>query len=93
MMTSSARKAVSRFSRAATLNSVDQMQYREKKTMTMRTTTAGVPSQMRVLDSLSYLRIRSSTSLAEPTAVGSSGSVSCLSSGDIKDAPFVRMII
>ena len=91
MMTSRARNAVRRFSSAATLNRVDQMQYREKKTIIVRTITAGVPSQMRVLDSLSYFRIKSSTSLAEPTALESSGCVSCLNRGDIRDAPFIGM--
>ena len=48
---------------------VSTMQYRENRAMMMPMTRLGVPSQMRVLDSRSYLRIRASTSAAVPTDV------------------------
>ena len=80
MMMTQPMNAVRRFSIAATLKSVDQMQYSEKMTMMTRTTIPGVPSHVRVLDSRSYLRMTASTSAAVPTSTSISTLVSTTSS-------------
>ena len=57
--------------RSQVQRSVDQMQYREKRAMTTRTTCFGFPSQMRVADSRSYFRMTSFISSAVPTSTSS----------------------
>ena len=54
--------------RSAVLHRVDQMQYRENSAEITPTTILGVPSQMRVADSRSYLRMTASISSAVPVS-------------------------
>ncbi len=54
--------------RSAVLHRVDQTQYRENSTEMAWTIRLGQPSQMRVADSRSYLRITASISAAVPVS-------------------------
>ena len=68
MMTIRPRNDVSLTGRSDVENSVDQMQNRENRARMVLTTILGAPSQMRVADSLSYLRIMSSADALSSTA-------------------------
>ena len=81
MTMTNARKRARRASACSVENSVMNRQYTENTTMSVVTMTAGMPSQMRVLDSLSYLRITSSASMVSststPASISLSAAVSC----------------
>ena len=68
MMMISPRKADRRMGKSAVLHRVDQIQYREKSAEMTPVTSLGFPSQMRVADSRSYLRMTSSISAAVPVS-------------------------
>ena len=68
MMMIRPRKADRRMCRSAVLHRVDQMQYRENRAVITLTTALGFPSQTRVADSRSNLRMTSSISAAVPVS-------------------------
>ena len=63
-----AMKRARRASACSVESSVMSRQYTEKTTMNAVTTTLGMPSQMRVFDSLSYLRMTASASISSSTS-------------------------
>ena len=86
------KNSVSRTSGSAVENSVMPMQYKEKMAMIAVTMILGTPSQMRVADSRSYLRITSSISAAisspaTAAAVSTAGACSTFFLNKLKGKP------
>ena len=68
MTITNARKRARRASACSVESKVMSRQYTENATMKVVTMILGTPSQMRVFDSLSYLRMTSSASISSMTA-------------------------
>ena len=76
MMTTKPRNIMSLCSSWAFESRVERMQYREKAAMMRSMATLALPVQMRVFDSLSYLRMTASRSACMDAASSSTPSLS-----------------